>query len=185
MTDPTDDEMDRAERIRKLRSGGAQSRSQEVREQRREAAGLDSSGAPAGVEEDGSEQDERGDGKEGDGGEDGEGEDGGEAVEDAIGEADRADVVEMAADLPEDGSLFVLPVDPAVRRAFNRMAEQLHLEYGFEFDEELDPDTHLRPLALYLGIMTLEDADAGAVRDLLRSIDGLEAPGEGDAGPDG
>lgn len=171
MTDPTEDELERAERIRKLRSGGARSRSQEIREQRREDAGLDPRGVPEADEEavDGDDEADDADSAE-------------SAARDALGEEGRVDVVEMAADLEEDGSLFVLPVKPEVRREFNRMAEQLHLQYGFQFDEELDPETHLRPLALYLGIMTLEDADAEAVRDLLRSIDGLDAPGEGDDG---
>jgi hypothetical protein len=171
MTEPTDEEMERAERIRRLRTGGARSRSHQMREHRREAA-----------EEEAAE--EGTDGADAASAEDAGATDGGAAVEDAargpLSATGDVDILEMASELPDDGSLFVVPANDDLRRKFNTVAEQLHLRYGFQFESELDEEHHLRPLALYLGIKTLDDADVDVVRELLESVDGLEAPGDGE-----
>lgn len=159
MTEPTDEEMERAERIRKLRTGGARSRSQEVREQRRQDATGDRDQAPS---EDA----------------DGAGEPAPGSREEELEAAERVDVVELTEDLPADGSLFVVPVTESLRREFRTVAEELHLQYGFTFDRDLDAERHLRPLALYLGIKTLEGTDVEVVDELLSSVDALEAPGD-------
>jgi hypothetical protein len=173
MTEPTDEEMERAERIRRLRTGGARSRSHEMREHRREAAEEEAAGEGA----DGDDEAAKTDAAPADGATDG-----GAAVEDgASGELPATgdvDVLEMVSELPADGSLFVVPANEDLRRKFNTVAEQLHLRYGFQFESELDEEQHLRPLALYLGIKTLDDADVEVVRELLESVDELEAPGE-------
>lgn len=173
MTEPSDEELERAERIRKLRSGGARSRGHQRREER--WAAKEDVEPPTGEDEAGpdtahAEADET----DADAG-------GEEAAEGALGEVD-TDVVALAEDLPELGSLFVVPVHRDLRRRYNRVAEELHLRYGFEFDAELDTERHVRPLALYLGAKSLEDADVELVRELLHTVEELEAPTEGDGG---
>lgn len=185
MTEPTDEEMARAERIRQLRTGGARSRSHEMREQRREAAEDDEPGGGDGdaAEDEGDETAGEADPDTADESTEAGATDGGATVEGGASDGPLsaggdADVLELASKLPEDGSLFVVPAHDDLRRKFNTVAEQLHLRYGFTFDSELDEAQHLRPLALYLGIKTLDDADVEVVRELLESVDELEAPGD-------
>jgi hypothetical protein len=179
MTEPTEEEMDRAERIRRLRTGGARSRGHQMREHRREAAEEEAAEGGAAEEE---ATDTETDGDDAAASVEGGATDGGAAVEDAargaLSATGDADVLEMASRLPEDGSLFVVPADDDLRRKFDTVAEQLHLRYGFQFESELDEEQHLRPLALYLGIKTLDDADVEVVKELLESVDELEAPDE-------
>lgn len=155
MSEPSDEELERAERIRRLRSGSATSRSHQRRQQRREQS--DDGDHPGGGEADGTD--------------DATGDESGPLT--ATGDAD---VLSLAADLPEDGSLFVVPAREGLRRQFNRAAEQLHLRYGFQYDSELDAEQHVRPLALYLGVQALEDSDVEVVKEVLESVDELEAP---------
>lgn len=170
MSEPSDEELERAERIRKLRSGGGRSRGHEMRERRRDARDAAESEETETASADG------------DADRDAEG-------EAADGETDSSpgpmpgggdvDVLSMAEALPEDGSLFVVPLREELRREFNKVAEQLHLRYGFEFESELDAEQHVRPLALFLGIQSLEDTDVEVVKELLKSVDELEAPDDG------
>lgn len=208
MSEPSDEELERAERIRKLRSGGARSRGHEMRERRREANEADEAGTDDGAGDDpeagddgdavdDTEADEdagasRDEASPAEGGSD-EPEDGRDEIEQDAGEGEGADdepadsgpglsaggevdVLSMAAALPEDGSLFVVPVREGLRREFNKVAEQLHLRYGFEYGRELDADQHVRPLALYLGVRALEDTDVEVVKELLASVDDLDGP---------
>lgn len=180
MNEPSDEEQARAERIRKLRSGGARSRGEQMREHRREQAD-DGTGRPDETGEDGAAS-EAGGATAGDGtptGADADDGDGAERDDAALG-AGGADVMAMAGALPADGSLFVVPVHERLRREFNKVAEQLTLRYGFAYEHALDDETHVRPLALYLGVRALDDADVEAVRELLHSADVLAAPGDGD-----
>jgi hypothetical protein len=173
VTEPSDGEMERAERIRKLRSGGARSRGHEMRELRREAA----DDAEAETDEDDEDENDSAASDDGTANGVGGGDVGGETA--PLAAAGWADVMEMAASLPADGSLFVVPVHETLRREFNKVAEQLHLRYGFEYEHALDETQHVRTLALYLGVQTLDDADVEVVKELLESVDHLEAPGEG------
>jgi hypothetical protein len=177
--EPSDEELARAERIRRLRTGGERSRGHEMRERRREAAEEVErpDDAHEGDGADGSAPDETA----ADGADDGD-EDSDDGSDDGnpLPAAGDANVLEMAATLPEDGSLFVVPVREGLRREFNKVAEQLHLRYGFAYESELDAETHVRPLALYLGVQALEDSDAEVVRELLDSVDDLAAPGGDD-----
>lgn len=168
--EPSDEELERAERIRRLRTGGERSRGHEMRERRREAAG---DGERPGGEEAGTAND---DDDEADDGASADDTDDDDESTDALSAAGDANVLEMAAALPEDGSLFVVPVREGLRREFNKVAEQLHLRYGFAYESELDAEAHVRPLALYLGVRALEDSDPEVVRELLSSVDELGAP---------
>ena len=167
MTEPSEEELERAERIRRLRSGGGTSRGREMRRQRRAAAD-----DAAGPDREGTAADDRGGGGEAG------------AAAPHLPPAD-AELLSQADDLPRGESLFVAPVRDGLRRQFNRVAEQLHLRYGFEFGSELDAERHVRPLALYLGVRALEDSDVAVVRELLASVDELAAPDGVADGPDG
>ena len=90
---------------------------------------------------------------------------------------DRPDV--DAVELPEDAedlSVLAVPVHEEFRREFNRVADALGMRYGFAYERDLDPKHHVRPLAMYLGMRQLEDADPKKVRAFLERTDELESP---------
>ena len=84
-----------------------------------------------------------------------------------------------AVELPEDGedlNVLAVPVREEFRREFNRVADALGMRYGFAYERDLDPKRHVRPLAMYLGMRQLEDADPKKVRAFLERTDDLESP---------
>lgn len=177
MSDLSDEELARAGHVRRLRTGNATSESYRRRRQRETRSGSEADAEDAEDAEDGDEGEQTPNAEdEADGSEP---EDRPLAPGTLLAEIeDRPDLdaVELPEDAPEDLHVLAVPVREELRREFNRVAESLGMRYGFAYERDLDPEHHARPLALYLGMRQLEDADPEKVQAFLERIDDLEAP---------
>lgn len=146
MTEPTDEELDRAERIRRLREGEALPR----RERRRPDP-------PDAIEE-------LMDGPVNSGG-----------TADQEGPL-QDDDFEMPADAPDDLTVASLYLREDFEERLLGLEAHLDRLIGNRFDGDVDGPRHVRPLALYLGVRQIEKLEAAEIVALFESIDEVESP---------
>ena len=164
----SDEELARAGHVRRLRSGTATSEGYR-RKRQREARSVSEAASEAATSEDDPDGEESTSSEPGDGPLD---------LETILAEIEERPDVD-AVELPEDAddlNVLAVPVHEDLRRELNRVSESLGMRYGFAYERDLDPKRHARPLALYLGMCQLEDADPEKVHAFLERTDELESP---------
>ncbi|PSP79184.1 hypothetical protein BRC81_06895 [Halobacteriales archaeon QS_1_68_20] len=163
MTEPTDEEIERAERVRRLRDGEALPR----RERRRpdppeelDAAAADATGA--------SESTESADRS-------GTAEAGTEPTGPHDGPLQPGEAWAPPDDAPDDLTVASLFLQEDLEAKLVDLERRLDEQYGGQYGD-IDGPRHVRPLALYLGIRQIDKLDVGEMHALFRNIDEIEPP---------
>ncbi len=169
MTEPTDEEIERAERIKRLRAGEAVPRRGRRRPDPPDDVETPEDGAREADDEadaDGAGDDEVVD--------DHEGADG-DPDPDHDGPLD-PDGLELPADAPGDLTVASLYLTEDLRERLLELEAHLDALLGRNFDGDVDGPRHVRPLALYLGVRQIEKLEAAEIVALFESIDEIESP---------
>jgi hypothetical protein len=150
MSDPPDDPMDRAERIKQLRTGEAEPRGR----RRRPVVPDDPEELAADLPEDEDPDDDV------------------DHEEPVTPDEDH----ELPADAPDDLTVASTYLTEDLKSKAERIEEHLHLRYEVEFGTGIDGPRHVRPLALYLGLRQLEQLELEDVEGLFEQVDVVESP---------
>lgn len=174
--EPDETDVDRAARIRKLRSGDERvqnyrDRRRERREQQVASSDVDTAGATS--TDDAATNGETGGEREDDAaGDDATREDGVEGG----ASGDEPSVLSVPEEFPASTTAEAFYLDGRLARELRKSGEWLHLSYGFQYDAEIDPDHHFRPLVVYLGLQQVESLEVSELHEILVDADELVVP---------
>lgn len=165
MTEPTEKELERAERIKKLRAGEAVPR----REPRRPSLEDAVEAANETSTESGSAGDRTRDRSQSS-------RDSEQSRPSSDGPLQPDDDLDLPPNAPDDLSVVSLYLRSDLKDRLIRLEKHLNLRHGFRYDGELNGPRHVRPLALYLGVRQLDKLDAEEIYALFESIEEIESP---------
>jgi hypothetical protein len=106
-----------------------------------------------------------------------------------IRESGRAERIRSTPGAPETETTHAtLALSPDLLRELDRVADDTAIEYRWAFDAGLDPERHVAPLVVALGLERLGELEPEAVREALSGDDRLadppDAQGAGERGDD-
>lgn len=146
MSEPSDDELERARRIKQLRAGAAEPRGRRRRPQFPDD--VEDLAADADVDTD----------------------------VDHEGPVQPGEDHEMPDDAPPDLTVASTYLTEDLKDKTERIEEHLALRYEVEFESQVDGPRHVRPLALYLGLLQIEKLELDEIEALFEEVDVVESP---------